>query len=71
MTFTGGGKIKVHCFKRRKLFMANKYVGEFYVNNMRTREEVVAGDSTQAKKLIEAKYPNCKIRWAVFPKLVK
>ena len=51
--------------------MANKYVGEFYVNNMRTREEVVAGDSTQAKKLIEAKYPNCKIRWAVLPKIMK
>lgn len=51
--------------------MMNKYVGELYVNNMRTREEVFAADSTQARKLIEAKYPNCKIRWALFPKLVK
>lgn len=50
--------------------MANKFVGEFYVNNMRTREEVIAGDSNQAKKLIEAKYPNCKIRWVVLPKRV-
>lgn len=51
--------------------MANKYVAEFYVNNLKTREEVVAGDSFQAKKLIEAKYPNCKIKWVVLPKIVR
>ena len=51
--------------------MANRYVGEFYVNNMRTKEEVVANDSIQARKIIEAKYPNCNIRWISFPKIVR
>lgn len=51
--------------------MANRYVGEFYVNDMRTKEEVVANDSIQARKIIEAKYPNCNIRWFSFPKIVR
>lgn len=51
--------------------MANRYVGVLYVNNMRTEEQAVVNDSTSAKKLIEAKFPNCKIRWASLPKLVK
>ena len=33
--------------------MPYKYVADFYVNNMRTKEEVFASDSVQAKKLVE------------------
>lgn len=50
--------------------MPYKYVADFYVNNMRTKEEVFASDSVQAKKLVEARYPNCKIRWVASPKKV-
>lgn len=31
--------------------MPYKYVADFYVNNMRTKEEVFANDSVQAKKV--------------------
>lgn len=34
------------------------------VNGMRTEAIVSANNSTQAKKLVEAQYPNCKIYFA-------
>ena len=51
-------------------YMPYKYVADFYVNNMRTKEEVFASESVHAKKLVEARYPNCKIRWVASPKKV-
>ena len=32
-------------------YMPYKYVADFYVNNMRTKEEVFANDSVQVKKV--------------------
>lgn len=50
--------------------MPNTYLAEFYVDNMRTRTEVVASNSSNAKKLVEAQYPNSKIRWVGTPKRI-
>ena len=51
--------------------MAYKFVGEFFVNGVRTKDEVFANDSMAAKKIIEAKYKGSKINWISFPKIVK
>ena len=67
LTFSGGGKLSNEGGKK----MSNRYVAVLYVNNMRTEEQVIANDSFSAKKLIEAKYPNCKINWVYLPRLVK
>ena len=40
-----------------------KYKIEFYVNGIRTEKIVTANDPYNAKKLIEAEYPNCKIQF--------
>ena len=50
--------------------MLQTYEAEIYVNNIRTKESVSASDTTSAKKLIEARYPGSKIRWATFPRRV-
>lgn len=50
--------------------MLHTYEAEIYVNNIRTKESVSASDTTSAKKLIEARYPGSKIRWARFPRRV-
>ncbi len=50
--------------------MLHTYEAEIYVNNIRTKESVSASDTTSAKKLIEARYPGSKIRWATFPRRV-
>ena len=51
--------------------MQNKYICDFYVNNIRTKEEVIANDSFSARKLVQARYPNSKITWIGSPKLTK
>lgn len=40
-----------------------KYKIEFTVNGIRTEKIVTANDPYNAKKLIEAEYPNCKIQF--------
>lgn len=50
--------------------MLHTYEAEIYVNNIRTKESVSANDTTSAKKLIEARYPGSKIRWARLPRRV-
>lgn len=49
--------------------MGYEYICDFYVNNIRTQERVVAPNSLSAKKLIEARYPGAKIRWVGSPKI--
>ena len=51
--------------------MQNKYICDFYVNNIRTKEEVIANDSFSARKLVQTRYPNSKITWIGSPKLTK
>lgn len=50
--------------------MGYEYICDFYVNNIRTQERVVAPNSSGAKKLIEARYPGSKVRFVGSPKIV-
>lgn len=63
----GGGKINLI----GGVAMAYKYVGEFFLNGIKTKDEVFANDSIAAKKIIEAKYKGSKINWISVPKIEK
>lgn len=48
-----------------------KFLCEFYVNNVRTKEEVQAQNLFDAKRLIEARYSGAKVRWAQTPRKIQ
>lgn len=43
-----------------------KYKWIFYLNNILTEEVATAYSPTEARKIIQMRYPNCNINWSRF-----
>ncbi len=49
----------------------NQYECDFSVNGRRTKEIVYARNQSEAKSLIESRYPGSKITWWGYPKQIR